>query len=120
MAQIISKELCCDGYLITVKVPFDDFEVVSMPKNCYTCQVGYYRDDCGRRANGNLYTRPTTCKLKEVDILPQCTDEVLRTYRSKYMYKEDKDWFFELYRLSKLCGSCDTKDIADYISKNYP
>lgn len=68
----ISVERNQIGQKLTIEVQtrYEDLMAIELPKNCYQCPVGYMEHNCGRNVpfkKEDGETRPTTCKLVEVE-----------------------------------------------------
>lgn len=68
MRKTIEREFNNIGEKITIQLKYEDMEVSKLPENCYQCPVGFISKDCGRTFPLNGECRPSSCKLKLVDI----------------------------------------------------
>lgn len=122
MATIKSINMTNQGYDVVVHVPFDKFQLLDLPNSCYTCPLHNCDFDCGKQPdNVNVWSRPITCKATKIELLPETLtiDKILDTYRQRFLYADDKVWFLELARLSKVVNSCSLHKIAEYVQDNY-
>lgn len=64
----ITREFNDIGEKITIQLSYKDMEVSELPKSCMNCPVGFMFKNCGREYPLGE-NRPSTCKLKLINIL---------------------------------------------------
>lgn len=68
MAREINRKFNEIGEVITIQLRYEDLEVSQFPKSCYDCPCGFMQHNCGREIPLTSNDRPTTCKLRQVNI----------------------------------------------------
>ena len=77
MKRIIKREFNDIGekIIVEIQLKYEDMKVSEFPESCYKCPVGFMSNDCGRTFPLTADGRPSTCKLKQVDIFCENKDK---------------------------------------------